>query len=51
MGTNTGPQPANVYLHEYKYDVSKLEDILRFQDALCVVLNDDGLFSISMSDI
>ena len=63
MGTNAGPQLADVYLHEFEYDyihklienkdevsLRKLKDIFRYQDDLLVV-NDDKLFGNVMNDI
>ena len=55
MGTNSGPQIANVYLHVYEHSyintlidnddksrLSKLQYIFRYQDDL-ISFNDDGL--------
>ena len=63
MGTNAGPQLADVYQHEFEYDyihklienkdevsLRKLKDIFRYQDDLLVV-NDDKLFGNVMNDI
>lgn len=63
MGTNSGPQVANVYLHVYEYNyvqnlvelndevtLNKIKDIYRFQDDL-ISLNDSGKFEEIISQI
>ena len=63
MGTNSGPQIANVYLHVYEYDyiqslivlsdedsLRKLENIYRYQDDL-ISFNDHGLLGTLLSTI
>ena len=63
MGTNCGPQVANIYLHVYehkyicsliekydKFSLRKLQNIFRFQDDL-LSINDGGLLGDIMSDV
>ena len=63
MGTNAGPQIANIYLHVYEQlyiaklidaqdeiSLRKLENIFRYQDDL-ISLNDDGLLGQILEDI
>ena len=63
MGTNSGPQIANIYLHEYEYSyiqsliavndqesLKKLENIFRYQDDL-ISFNDNGLLRTLLSVI
>ena len=63
MGTNSGPQIANIYLFVYEYDyiqiliaagdeesLLKLKNIFRYQDDL-ISFNDSGLLGRLLSDI
>ena len=63
MGTNSGPQIANVYLHVYEYEyiqslillsdedsLKKLENIYRYQDDL-ISFNDHGLLGTLLSTV
>ena len=63
MGTNSGPQIANVYLHVYEHSyintlidnddksrLSKLQYIFRYQDDL-ISFNDDGLLGEVLNSI
>ena len=63
MGTNSGPQIANVYLHAYEYryiqslitngdedSLKKLKNIFRYQDDL-ISFNDGGLLGTLLSSI
>ena len=63
MGTNAGPQIANVYLHVYEFEyvkslielgdessLRKLRNIFRYQDDL-ISFNDEGLLNSSLDKI
>ena len=63
MGTNSGPQIANVYLYVYEFNfiqslitagevetLKKLKDIFRYQDDL-ISFNDNGLLGTLLSTI